>query len=259
MRPFVTAIVGALKGIVRQSPLAEPARSLHRRLWPLAPAEQNARYDVETAEVMARVLTADSNCLDIGAHAGSILRVILCHAGRGHHVAFEPLPHFAAQLRRDFPQVQVYEIALSDVSGATTFEYVVSNPAYSGLHRRSYERPDEEIQTITVRTARLDDVIPADQPIALVKIDVEGAELQVLRGGLTTLTRCRPFIAFEHGKGAADYYGTTPAAVYDVLVAQCGLRVSVMKRWLAGARPFTRSGFIEHFERGRDFYFLAHP
>ena len=248
-----------LKRIVRRTPLAGPARSLHRRLWPPLANERNALYDQEAAEVMARVLTSNSNCLDVGAHTGSILRIILRHADKGHHVAFEPLPHFAAGLRLDFPQVDVRELALSDTAGETTFEYVVTNPGHSGLRRRRYERPDEQIQTIIVRAARLDDLIPDDRPIALVKIDVEGGELQVFRGGVATLKRCRPFVVFEHGKGAAEYYGTTPAAVYDVLVEQCGLRVNLMKHWLQGARPFTRGGFVEHFDHGRDFYFLAHP
>jgi FkbM family methyltransferase len=255
----IAAVADVLKDIVRRSPLAGSARSLYRRLRPLSAAELSAHYDMQTAEVMARVLSPDSNCLDVGAHTGAILRVILQHAGRGHHVAFEPLPHLAAQLRRHFSEVEVSDVALSETAGTTTFEYVVTNPSYSGLRRRRYDRPDELIRTITVSTARLDDVIPPDRPIRFVKIDVEGGELQVLRGGVATLTRWRPFVVFEHGKGGADYYGTTPAAVHDVLVTQCGLRVSLMEGWLAGARPFTRAGFIEHFERGRDCYFLAHP
>jgi FkbM family methyltransferase len=256
-RPSAAAVVDFLKGFVRRTPLGGPARSLYRRLWPLSTAERNARYDFETAEVMRRVLTDDSNCLDVGAHSGSILRVMLSIAGHGRHMAFEPLPHLAAQLRLEFPQVQIHEVALSDSLGESTFEYVVTNPGYSGLRRRRYARPDEEIRTIAVRTARMDDVIPGDRPIALVKIDVEGAELKVLRGGLATLRRCKPFVIFEHGEGAAGYYGTTPADVYDLLAGQCWLRISLMQGWLAGARPFTRSAFIDQCKR--DFYFLAHP
>jgi FkbM family methyltransferase len=219
--------------------------------------EQNARYDAETADVMARVLTSTSNCVDIGAHTGSILRLMLKHVPQGHHVAFEPLPHLAGQLHLDFPQVRVCEMALSDTAGETTFEYVVSAPGYSGLRRRRYDRTDEEIQTIRVRTARLDDLIPDDQPIALMKIDVEGAELQVFRGGLRTLARRKPFVIFEHGNGAAEYYGTTAADVYDLLAGQCGLQISLMAGWLVGARPFTRAAFIRQCKR--DFYFFAHP
>lgn len=249
--------VDVLKRIVRRSPLGAPAKALYRRLWPLTVSEINDRYDSQTSEVLARVLSPDSNCLDIGAHTGTILTLILSHAPQGRHMAFEPLPHLAGQLRREFPQVDVLEVALSDLAGTTTFEHVVSNPAYSGLRRRRYDRPNEEIHTITVTTARLDQVVPADRSIRLVKIDVEGAELQVIRGGLDTLRRCRPFVVFEHGIGAADYYGTTPGAVYEALVDQCGLRMSVMERWLAGARPLSRTEFIQQCTR--DFYFLAHP
>jgi FkbM family methyltransferase len=256
-RRSLAAAVGMCKGLVRRSPLAGPARSLYRRLWPLSPDEWNVRYDGQAEAVMARVLTAKSNCLDVGAHTGTVLRIILQYAAQGRHVAFEPLPHCAAQLRVDFPQVEVREVALSEAAGDTTFEHVVTNPGYSGLRRRLYERPDEEIRTIAVRTARLDDLVPSDRPITLVKIDVEGAELQVLRGGLRTLTRCKPFVIFEHGKGASDYYGTTAADVYDLLAGQCGLRISLMAGWLAGARPFTRAAFIDQCTR--DFYFLAHP
>ncbi len=252
-------LVEALKGIVRRSPLGPPAKALYRRLRPLTPSEVNERYDYQTSHVMARVLSADSNCLDIGAHTGAILRVMLQYAGRGRHIAFEPLPHLATQLRRDFSGVEVCQVALSDVTGSTTFQYVVSNPGYSGLRRRRYDRANEEVQAITVTTARLDDLVPKDRSIRLVKIDVEGGELQVIRGGLSMLARCRPFVVFEHGKGVADHYGATPSAVHEALAEGCGLRISTMERWLAGARPFSRAEFIEHFDRGRDFYFLAHP
>jgi FkbM family methyltransferase len=132
------------------------------------------------------------------------------------------------RLRADFPQVEVRELALSDRAGEAPFEYVVSSPAFSGLHRRRYDRADQEIRTIKVETARLDDLIPPHRPIALVKIDVEGEELQVPRGGLRTLPRYKPFVIFEHGEGAADFYGTTPADVYDLLAGQCGLRINLM-------------------------------
>jgi len=53
-----------------------PALSLSRRLRPLSAAALNTRSDVETEEVMTRVLSSDSKCVDVGAHNGSIWRVI---------------------------------------------------------------------------------------------------------------------------------------------------------------------------------------
>lgn len=248
-----------LTQIVLRTPLADPVRWLYRRIYPLSPAEKNSRYDTETAAVMKRILKEDSNCVDVGAHSGSILRLMLECAPRGQHFAFEPLPDFAEGLRASFVQVRVFELALSDTAGRVSFQRVVADPAYSGMRRREYPCGLDEIQVITVQTERLDNVIPDDLAVRFIKIDVEGAELGVLRGAAGVIKRCRPFIVFEHGLGAADHYGTTPANVYDFLTGQCGLQVNLMRSWLLGKSPFTLASFIEHYERGRDFYYLAYP
>jgi FkbM family methyltransferase len=248
-----------LTHIALRTPLAEPARWLYRRICPLSSAEKNNRYDAETLAVMKRILKENSNCVDVGAHSGSILHLMLECAPRGQHFAFEPLPDFAKGLRASFPQVRVFELALSDTAGQVSFQRVVARPAYSGIRRREYPSGFDEIQVITVQTERLDNVIPNDIAIAFIKIDVEGAELGVLRGAAGVIKRCRPFIVFEHGLGAADHYGTTPANVYDLLTDQYGVKVYLMRRWLLGKSPLTRARFIEHFERGWDFYYLACP
>ena len=67
--------------------------------------------------------------------------------------------------------------------------------------------------------------MPKDFPIHFMKIDVEGAELQVLRGAIQTILKYKPVIVFEHGLGAADHYGTKPEDIYDFLVSECGLSI----------------------------------
>jgi FkbM family methyltransferase len=177
-------------------------------------------------------------------------------APEGRHWAIEPLPDLAAQLRREFPNVTVVEAALSDTAGTSTFHYVVSDPAYSGLKRRRYDRPDPEVSLINVRTERLDDIVPAEQKIQLIKIDVEGGELGVMRGAQRILEQ-RPYVIFEHGLGAADYYGTSPEMIFDLL-SRCELSISLLHGWLAGKPPFDRSGFLQTFERGQYWIYLAH-
>lgn len=226
-------------------------------------SELNNEYDFQTVAVMQRVLRHDSNCIDVGCHEGSILRHILRFAPDGTHWVFEPLPEFYHQLVASFggmPTVHVSDLALGDSTGSTTFQHVVSNPAYSGFRPRKYDRADEHVQEITVKADLLDNVIPADTAIDFIKIDVEGAELQVLKGAAKTIQRSRPTIVFEHGLGAADCYGTTPERVYEIL-EKCGLRLFLMARWLErpGDPSMNKTVFCEEFSTGSNYYFMAAP
>ena len=222
---------------------------------------KNELYDAQTAQVMARVLARDSSCIDVGCHEGSILDEMLRFAPEGRHFAFEPLPHMFAALKDKYASranVALHELALSDAPGETTFQHVVTNPAYSGIRRRQYDKPDERVEEIRVRLARLDDVLPRDAPIRLIKVDVEGAELQVFKGAIETLERTRPFVVFEHGLGAADHYGARPEQIWE-LFSSCGLRLSLMGGWLDGRRPLALPELVDQFDHCRNHYFLAHP
>jgi hypothetical protein len=75
----------------------------------------------------------------------------------------------------------------------------------------------------------------------------------VLRGGLDTLTRHKPVVVFEHGKGASPGYGTRPADVFELLTVQVGLRVFDMD----GEGPYSLGQFEEAYEQGSHWNFLA--
>lgn len=202
---------------------------------------------------LATTLRPDSVAIDVGAHAGTVLRDLLRIAPQGRHVAFEPLPSMAAELRRSFPSVDVREIALSEHAGTSTFVHVVRDPAYSGLLERTYPAGSGDVlERITVKLAPLDSEIGDLRP-AFIKIDVEGAELQVLRGAVETLARFRPTLWFEHARGASDHYGTTPGEVWDLLDG-----VGLSRIYNAdGLGPFSRDGFIEAYELGSVWNYLA--
>jgi FkbM family methyltransferase len=214
-------------------------------------------YDEMTFEILRRATDSDSNCVDVGAHTGKVLQEIVSQAPHGTHHAFEPLPDQAAYLVSAFPTVSVHQVALSDAPGELEFVHVTSNPEYSGLRIRRYDRPNETLERIKVRVDTLDATIPPDLPIAYVKIDVEGAELGVLRGGFELLSRWRPVVVFEHGLGAADYYGTVPEDVH-ALFAEAGMAVSLMENFLAGRDALTVDEFALQFRSGANYYFVAY-
>jgi FkbM family methyltransferase len=214
---------------------------------------KNYLYDPQTFEVMRRVLGPDSCFVDVGCNKGDILREAVKVAPYGTHWAFEPLPHLFADLQATFPKVNLFNVALSDRIGTSEFAHVVSAPALSGFqHRRDDSRA---VQQITVRTETLDGVLGSNRA-DMIKIDVEGAELLVLRGAMQTIAGNKPVIVFEHGLGGADSYGHKPEHVYDLL-ADCGLSLSTMKRWLQNDQALSRDQFCERFYTGADYFFMA--
>jgi FkbM family methyltransferase len=213
-------------------------------------------YNQQAVEIMSRVLVETSNCVDVGCHIGSVLRHMLNFAPQGNHFAFEPLPELAQVLRRNFPGVNVYEMALGEVKGESTFLHVVNCPGYSGFRRQRYPRPDASVEEIRVKIDTLDNMIPPDCKVDFIKVDVEGAELQVLRGGLRTIGRHKPFVVFEHGPASAGY-GTTPEMLYQLFTRQCELKISILSDWLDKKPPLSQGEFVAQAERHS--YFLAHP
>jgi FkbM family methyltransferase len=223
--------MNALKRLIIGTPLEGAARALFvagRRLtsrgtvreWDLRTSRDAANVELR----MQSVLTATSSCVDIGAHKGVFLRRFLELSPRGHHFAFEPLPHLAEALRVEFPTVEVIACALGDRTGRVSFQHVLDHAAWSGLKKQWYPT-DVEIAEIVVDLRRLDDVLPPDLPVDFIKIDVEGAELEVLRGAEMTIRRHRPWILFEHAKIHDLEYGTTPEMIYDILVREHGLGI----------------------------------
>ena len=78
----------------------------------------------------------------------------------------------------------------------------VENAGYSGISQSLRRLPAKwSSHSITVNTARLDDMLPTDYEPKFIKIDVEGAELGVLRGARDVLGRYRPILFIEHGAG----------------------------------------------------------
>ncbi len=230
-----------------------------KRLYYAATRGKNVLYDWQTIAIMRRVLRRDSCAVDIGAFEGGMLRHMLRFAPRGQHWAFEPLPDRCEDLRRRFPTAHVCPVALGSSSGSATFTRVLRAPALSGLRRRMDLAAAEPTEEITVRVETLDRVLPEDLPVGFVKIDVEGGEEGVFRGGVRTLRRTRPVVVFECGLGGADSYGSTPARLYELITADIGLRVSRLGDWLDRSPDLTSEEFIRAFELSQDYYFVAHP
>jgi FkbM family methyltransferase len=220
---------------------------------------QNLKYDRLTKAIIKKAVKPSSVCIDVGCHKGEILDLILQQAPKGGHYGFEPIPSFYSALKNKYGNKNhILHYALSDKEGMTTFQFVKNAPAYSGLKKRKYDVENPDIEEINVEVKTLDSLIPESTKIDLIKIDVEGAELGVLKGAKNVLFRNKPIVIFECGLGASDYYNTKPEEVFRIL-QNAGLKISLLEGWIKKKKPLTEDQFVNIFKKNIEYYFIAHP
>lgn len=214
-------------------------------------ATRRDRRDMRNLRLLlALALPEDACCIDVGANVGAVLRDIVRVAPRGRHIAYEPLPDLAQVLAREFPGVEVRNAALSDRVGEATFHRVTARDTRSSLSPLDHR--EDELERITVRVEDLDSALPDDYVPAVIKIDVEGAEEQVLRGAAATLARHRPIVVLEHN-ASAHHFGTSSETVQELLAA-AGLRVFDID----GRGPYGPGELAERVRAGDMWTFVAH-
>jgi len=210
-------------------------------------ARRNRRDDDHLRLLLALALPADACCIDVGANVGAIFAAMVDAAPQGHHIAYEPLPELAAALRERFPEADVRQAALAREPGQRTFRRVTGAHTRSGFHDAGYA--DGETQELTVEVQALDVSLPTGYVPAVIKIDVEGAELEVIEGGMALLSDHRPLVALEHGGPPEN-----SRRIHRLLTAEAGLRAFD----LDGDGPLDERAFLGRLAAGSHWNFVFH-
>lgn len=168
--------------------------------------------------------------LDIGAHVGLWSMILRKHFKKV--VAFEPMPKLQECFKQNLGDnllpkgnVDLYGCALGSRAQVTRLNITKENsgnchidPKYQG---GVITHPDE----LTI-VHRLDDLIYPD--ISFIKIDVEGYELEVLRGAEMTIKTHRPVMVIEQKPGNAERYGFGQTEAVE-LALSWGARIKWIK------------------------------
>jgi FkbM family methyltransferase len=204
-----------------------------------AGARQLEHESLALEAVLAASLHSDSSYVDVGCNRGQVLREAVRIAPRGRHFAFEPIPALADELAREFPEVDCRRLALGAQRETAQFCHYTCLDGWSGL-RKNPEIDDERgaPEYIDVQVSTLDKELNGETP-ALIKIDVEGAELGVLQGAVGLIGWARPTLVFEHVPATSSLYGDEPGALWDLL---SGLDYRIMS--IMGQGPFERQRFV---------------
>ena len=205
--------------------------------------------------LVAYAVRIGDSCIDVGANHGGLLHEVIRAAPHGRHIAFEPIPELCDELRSTFPAVEIRNAAASNHFGTSSFTHVRAADGWSGLRYRPLPGGmDPQVQEIEVALEPIDEILDPDFVPRLLKIDVEGAEQQVIEGAMRTIRSHRPIVVFEHGLGSANVFGTEPVDIWRLLVDEAGMRVFDLE----GDGPYTLEKFAEVYADASRVNFVAH-
>jgi len=151
-------------------------------------------------------IRSDTVVWDIGLNLGLFALPAALKANRGHVYGFEPDVDLIVNILRSLRlatnkrlNVSAYCIAISDEDGTASFQISKFSRAMSKLEAvgkwHDHQVATEELRpVVTVRVDTLARTIP---PPTAMKIDVEGAEMNVLTGAIETIAKHRPAILIE--------------------------------------------------------------
>jgi FkbM family methyltransferase len=187
-------------------------------------------YEAAELESLARFAKPGTTAVDVGANIGMYTVPLATAVGdAGTVLAFEPVPQTLEKLRSNIALnglVNVVVVAAAAADGPGVVDLRLANDsAYASLVRVKHDRGTGT--TLAVPAVTIDQVWEErNRPtISFCKIDVEGAELLVLKGAEDVLRACRPALLLE-----AD-----PGPLLDSLVSWLGER---------GYKRSPQSGFV---------------
>lgn len=206
-------------------------------------------YEADTVELVRKITRPGMIALDIGANVGYYTRLLsTLVGGSGHVLAFEPNPHIFTLLHQntwELSNVSLIEMAVGHIDGEATLYDSLSESGGASLrydarevadlktvHRGQALAPrivdDLPTATYSVKTTSIDSYLSERHisEVNMVKIDIEGAELDALRGMEDIVQRSKQMAMFiELNPRTLRQFGSDPLELWSKL---CDMNFEIM-------------------------------
>ena len=165
--------------------------------FPIEVEMATGRYDLKTSAVLEKFITPEDTVLDIGANVGALTLLMASLTPQGRVIAIEPGPSTFARLKANIDlnptlqkTVDIYQLGIAEQPGKLYWQEDANVPGNAGLLNSA---------GVEVKVEALDDFIAQSsvERLDFIKIDVEGMEYEVIKGGLQTIAKYRPVLYYE--------------------------------------------------------------
>lgn len=203
------------------------------------------KYEAGPIEALREFVPEGSLVIDVGANVGFFaLRFADWVGDAGEVIAIEPEDHnfnaLVGALKREGLSDRVHALqAVAAAKPGTTFLEI--NPLHPADHKLSRDNTGLPVTAVT-----LDELVRDHAGVtpALIKIDVQGAEMLVLEGAAETLRTAGPALFVELHEDGLNKFGTSVSAILDYLSA-CGYQA----HWLSPSAPHHQASQSEIHEK----------
>jgi FkbM family methyltransferase len=224
-------------GLLSSSSREETAVQVHPYRWRVSGSFLAHLWKATTqqhhralAATISRLVPPDGVVFDVGAHAGQYTKLFARTASGGRVFAFEPGSYARSILRavvwlHRLSNVAVVPIALGSKTQLDMLTIPIKSRGGFGFglsHLGNPSRPWRMVAKEIVALTTIDNVVKAlglDR-LDFIKADIEGWELQLLRGGESTLERFRPCLLLELNGAAMARAGDRLDQAFDFLEAR---------------------------------------
>lgn len=197
-------------------------------------------YEPGVTAVLGRLAMGKAYAIDVGANIG-LHSITMARGMRpdGKIVALEPTPRTYEALQASLllngllPRVDARQVAAGEGAG----EALLHCHPVSGQNSL-FSYPDCATKQVSVAVAPLDALVPAGTSVDLVKIDVEGAELDILKGMRRILEEARDIaVVLEFSATHFQRAGASPSELVSFM-ARFDLVPQLIDEWTGQLEPF---------------------
>ena len=188
-------------------------------------------YEPQVQNVFHEHLEAGMFVLDIGANIGFFSLLAASIVGeKGSVFAFEPNPENTKMIEASRRLNGFDNITIVQAAVGKDIDLLVYNADHTnGTTSQLYEETDALLSSTTVPSLPLDRIIDKDRPIDFIKIDIEGAEYNAIRGGEAIIQKWHPIIVSEFSPGQMIGRSGASGIEYLQRLRDLGYKIAVLE------------------------------